>query len=77
MEDNNQPPASPKKPERHTGEYIVAGILGFITGGPLGAIASPLVLKFVNFKFTPWLLIGILAGPVLWVVQGGAYLRLK
>lgn len=46
-------------------DYIT-GIVGLLTGGPLGAVFSPLVFRGVK-KIWLWGLIGVIAGPVTWV----------
>jgi len=67
-------PASPNEPTAvvqtvSQGEQIAAAGIGLITAGPLGAAASWACLKGVQGKWTPWLLVGIFAAPVLSVTQ--------
>ena len=51
------------------GEQIAAAGIGLITAGPLGAAASWATIKGMQGKWTPWLLVGIVAAPVLGFAQ--------
>ena len=50
-------------------EQGIAGVAGLLTAGPLGALASWAVIRGVQGKWTPWVILGIPAAPVLGVVQ--------
>lgn len=50
-------------------EQIAAAGIGLVTAGPLGAVAAWGALKAFAGKWTPWGLTGIVAAPVLGVVQ--------
>jgi len=40
-----------------------------VTGGPLGAVLSPLVGRAVMGRTWAWALIGVVAGPMSWVIS--------
>ena len=50
-------------------EQIAAAGLGLITGGPLGALASWGCIRAFAGKWTPWMLVGTVAAPVLLLGQ--------
>jgi hypothetical protein len=50
-------------------EQVIAGGVGLITAGPLGAVAAWGVLKGVQGKWAPWTVCGFVAAPILCVVQ--------
>lgn len=50
-------------------EQIAAAGIGLFTAGPLGAVAAWGALKAFAGKWTPWTLTGIVASPVLILVQ--------
>lgn len=50
-----------------TPQDFLQSFVGLITGGPIGAIASPAVGRAVKGKWGPWALIGVFAGPVSWL----------
>lgn len=55
------------------GEQIAAGAIGLITAGPLGALAAWGAIRMFAGKWTPWILTGFIASPVLLVVQIGVF----
>ena len=50
-------------------EQGIAATAGFLTAGPLGALASWGVIRGVQGKWTPWVILGYPAAPVLGLVQ--------
>lgn len=50
-------------------EQGIAATAGFLTAGPLGALASWGVIRGVQGKWTPWVILGIPAAPVLGLIQ--------
>lgn len=58
------------------GEQIGAAMIGLFTAGPLGALASWGAIRMFAGKWTPWLITGVVAAPVLGLAQivalGGA-----
>lgn len=50
-------------------EQIAAAGLGLVTGGPLGALASWGCIRAFAGKWTPWMLVGTFAAPVLLLAQ--------
>lgn len=50
-------------------EQIAAAGIGLFTAGPLGAIAAWGTIKAFAGKWTPWTLTGLVAAPVLGVIQ--------
>ena len=50
-------------------EQMAAAGIGLVTAGPLGAVAAWGALKAFAGKWTPWTLTGIVAAPILGVVQ--------
>ena len=50
-------------------EQMAAAGIGLVTAGPLGAVAAWGTLKAFAGKWTPWTLTGIVAAPILGVVQ--------
>ena len=51
------------------GEQIAAGAIGLITAGPLGALAAWGAIRMFAGKWTPWMLVGFFAAPVLGMTQ--------
>ena len=51
------------------GEQIAAGAIGLITAGPLGALAAWGAIRMFAGKWTPWMVVGFVAAPVLGVTQ--------
>ena len=51
------------------GEQIAAGAIGLITAGPLGALAGWGAIRMFAGKWTPWLVVGFVAAPVLGIGQ--------
>ena len=49
-----------------TRKDLIKGGVGLVTGGPIGAIASPMVGRAVNGNWKLWALIGVVAGPAAW-----------
>ena len=47
------------------GEQIIAGGIGLITAGPLGALAAWGAIRALAGKWTPWMVLGFVASPVL------------
>jgi hypothetical protein len=47
---------------------IIKGGIGLVTGGPLGAVLSPVVGRAVLGKTWAWALIGVAAGPFCWFI---------
>ena len=52
---------------------IAAGV-GFFTAGPLGAVAAWGSIRGVQGKWTPWVLLGAVAAPVINLVNLAAIL---
>ena len=50
-------------------EQSIAGLVGLLTAGPLGALAAWGALRGLQGKWTPWVILGIPAAPVLLVGQ--------
>ena len=50
-------------------EQSIAGLVGLLTAGPLGALASWGAIRGLQGKWTPWVILGIPAAPVLLVGQ--------
>jgi len=50
-------------------EQGIAGMIGLFTAGPLGALASWGAIRGLQGKWTPWVILGIPAAPVLLVGQ--------
>ena len=50
-------------------EQGIAGMVGLFTAGPLGALAAWGALRGLQGKWTPWVILGIPAAPVLLVGQ--------
>ena len=44
-------------------------ILGFLGGGPLGIIVSPMVYKWVSGNLVVWFGIGLVVGSIIWSIQ--------
>ena len=44
-------------------------ILGFLGGGPLGIIVSPLVYQWVSGNLVLWFGIGLVVGSIMWCIQ--------
>ena len=56
-----------KTQETATGfELLLATIFGLITGGPFGAILSPMALNGFRGKWGAWNALGVIAGPASW-----------
>ena len=51
------------------GEQIAAGAIGLITAGPLGALAAWGAIRMFAGKWTPWMVVGFVAAPVLGMTQ--------
>ena len=51
------------------GEQIAAGAIGLITAGPLGALAAWGAIRMFAGKWTPWMVVGFVAAPVLGITQ--------
>ena len=51
------------------GEQIAAAGIGLLTAGPLGALAGWGAIRMFAGKWTPWLITGFIASPVLVFVQ--------
>jgi hypothetical protein len=51
------------------GEQIAAAAIGLVTAGPLGALAGWGAIRMFAGKWTPWLITGFVASPVLVLVQ--------
>ena len=51
------------------GEQIAAGAIGLITAGPLGALAAWGAIRMFAGKWTPWMVVGFIAAPVLGMTQ--------
>jgi hypothetical protein len=49
-------------------DYVKGGI-GLVTGGPLGAVLSPIVGRALVGRTWAWALIGVVAGPMSWVIS--------
>ena len=47
------------------GEQIIAGGIGLLTAGPLGALAAWGAIRALAGKWTPWMVLGFVASPVL------------
>jgi len=64
-----------KRPLSHTKRGKLLAAIGGLAGGPLGVIASPLVLMLINAskkdgnRFLVWFLLGIPISVGLWFVQ--------
>jgi hypothetical protein len=52
--------------------YATQQILGFLGGGPLGIIVSPMVYNWVSGNLILWFGIGLVVGSIMWSFQ--AYL---
>lgn len=50
-------------------EQVIAGIAGLVTGGPVGIFASWVTIRGLQGKWTPWFFIGVVTGPLLWIIQ--------
>ena len=50
-------------------EQIAAAGIGLVTGGPLGAVAAWGSIRALAGKWTPWMLVGAFAAPVLMAMQ--------
>ena len=48
-------------------ELFSAALIGLVTGGPFGAILSPLALRGFQGKWGAWQALGLVAAPVSWV----------
>jgi hypothetical protein len=48
-------------------DYVRAAA-GFVTGGPIGTIVSPLAGRLFNDNWTAWALVGVVAGPLSWAM---------
>lgn len=48
-------------------DFIRAAV-GFVTGGPLGAILSPAAGRLFNDNWTAWALAGVVFGPLSWAL---------
>ncbi len=65
----------PDKPLSHSKRGKLLAVIGGLAGGPLGVIASPLVLMFINAikkdgnSFLIWFLVGIPISAGLWFTQ--------
>ena len=64
---NSEP--SPKGVEI-TKTDVVKGLVGLVTGGPLGVVLSPVVGRVFTDKTWAWALIGVVAGPFAWAIFG-------
>ena len=53
-------------------EQVLAGAIGLVTAGPLGAFASAVTLKGMQGKWGPWTMAGVVGVPVCWLVQAMA-----
>ena len=51
------------------GEQIGAAIIGLFTAGPLGALAGWGAIRMFAGKWTPWLICGLVAAPVVSLIQ--------
>lgn len=51
------------------GEQIGAAAIGLVTAGPLGALAAWGAIRMFAGKWTPWMLTGFVAAPILGFVQ--------
>lgn len=51
------------------GEQIAAGAIGLVTAGPLGALAAWGAIRMFAGKWTPWMVTGFVAAPVLGFIQ--------
>ena len=51
-------------------EQVLAGAIGLVTAGPLGAFASAFTLKGRAREMGPWTMAGVVGVPVCWLVQG-------
>ena len=51
------------------GEQIGAAAIGLLTAGPLGALAAWGAIRMFAGKWTPWMVVGLVAAPVLGFVQ--------
>ena len=51
-------------------EQVLAGAIGLVTAGPLGAFASAFTLKGMQGKWGPWAMAGVVGVPACWLVQG-------
>ena len=52
-----------------TGEQITAAGIGLFTGGPVGSLAAWGAIRMLAGKWTPWMLLGFVAGPMLLIMQ--------
>ena len=50
-------------------EQVAAAGLGLVTAGPLGAVAAWGCIRAFAGKWTPWMLVGTFAAPVLLMAQ--------
>ena len=51
------------------GEQIAASAIGLLTAGPLGALAAWGAIRMFAGKWTPWMVVGFVAAPVLGMTQ--------
>ncbi len=51
------------------GEQIAASAIGLVTAGPLGALAAWGAIRLFAGKWTPWMVVGFVASPVLMLMQ--------
>ena len=51
------------------GEQITAAGIGLFTGGPAGSLAAWGAIRMLAGKWTPWMLLGFVAGPMLLIMQ--------
>ena len=51
------------------GEQIGAAAIGLITAGPLGALAAWGAIRMFAGKWTPWMVVGFIAAPILVISQ--------
>lgn len=66
-----------EKPLSYTKRGKLLSAAGGLFGGPLGVVASPLVLMTINYftrkrgikfsRFTVWAMLGIVMAPVCWI----------
>ena len=65
-----------ERPLSHTKTGKLLATAGGLAGGPLGVIASPLVLTLINLitrnnikcnRFRIWSILGIILAPICWI----------